>query len=266
MNPVYHVILINLAPDARSFAALSHIERREVGTEELELLLRNFCEVDPMENTSADAEIRVQVRRESYLLRTEQKKLILYDVHRRDLPAQVFSVEEVMAELDGSASATRTKSIMEARAEAGPAAGALLVPEPPPPAASRPLLLLALGATAVALLAAIVYLAGPYGDDGRPAGFVRVVSTERVELEAKLTGVYLTGNEPGQHGIVVTGPGALKLFELGTVAAPRVVYVSYQPGRMDGKLYLATDQPGGLIEILADGNLAYGGEAYQRIP
>lgn len=266
MKPLYHVILINLAPDARSFAALSHIERREVGTEELELLLRNFCEVDPMENTSADAEIRVQVRRESYLLRTEQKKLILYDVHRRDLPAQVFSVEEVMAELDGSAAATRNQSVKEARAEIESGGSTLpLLPPAPPAVASKPRLI-ALAVTAVVLLAGIVFLAGPSGRDGRPEGFVQLEPAERVGLEARLNGVYLTGNEPGQHGIVVAGPRELKLFELGAVEAPRVVYVSYQLGRMDGKLCLATDQPGGVIEMTANGNLAYCGETYQRIP
>ena len=259
---MYNVILVNLAPDARSFAALSHLERRDVGPEDLLVLLRNFCDVDPIENTTADAEIRVQVRRESYLLRTEQKKLILYDALRRDLPAQIFTVEEVMAELDGTATATRTQSIREARAEAEP----VVVPERAPSAAPSKLRLIALAATAVILLAAIITLAGPFGADGHPPGFVRVEPAERAGLEAKLTGVYLTGNEPGQHGIVVTGPGELKLFELGTVEAPRVVYVSYQLGRVDAKLCLATDQPGGLIEVLADGNLAYGGESYQRIP
>lgn len=262
---MYNVILVNLAPDARSFAALSHLERRGVGTEELVVLLRNFCETDPIENTTAEAEIRVQVRNESYLLRTEQKKLILYDTRRRDLPAQIYTVDQAMAELDGTAATGRNQSVMEARAEAAPASG-LPMPEPPPPAVSRPPLLIALGAVAVALLAAIVTLAGPFGDDDRPAGFELIDTAERAKLETGLTGVYLTGNEPGQHGIVVTGPGQLKLFELGTVEAPRVVYASFRLGRVDARLCLATDQPGGLIEVTPDGNLAYGGEAYQRIP
>lgn len=266
MSPLYHVILINLAPDARSFVALSHIERRDVATEDLRLLLQNFCGVDPVENTSADAEIRVQVRRESYLLRTEQRKLILYDVHHRDLPAQRFTLEEVMAELDGSAAATRNQSVQQVRAEYKPVGNELPVPEPAPPAVASKPRLIALVIAAVVLLAGIVFLAGPVDRDGRPEGFERLEPAERGALEAKLTGVYLTGNEPGQHGIVVTGPRELKLFELGAVEAPRVVYVAYQLGRVDGKLCLATDQPGGVIEMTANGNLAYCGETYQRIP
>ena len=263
---MYNVFLVNLAPDARSFAPMSHIERRDVGTQELVGLLRNFCEVDPVENTTADAEIRVQVRRDSYLLRTEQKKLILYDTHRRDLPAQIFSVEEVMAELDGTAAATRTQFIREARTEVEPVGSVPLVrAQTPIEVPSKPRLI-ALVAVAVILLAVILFLAAPLGNDTRPVGFIRVEPAERAGLEAKLTGVYLTGNEPGQHGIVVTGPGELKLYELEAREAPRVVYASYQLGRMDGKLSLSTDQPGGVIEVTAEGNLAYCGEAYQRIP
>jgi hypothetical protein len=264
---MYHVILINLAPDARTFVPLGHVEHRAIGAADLTALLRNFCEVDPVENTAADAEIRVQVRSESYLIRTEQTKLILYDAHRRDLPAQIFTVEQVMAELDGSAAALRTKAILAARIEAGMAETAAPVVLPPRPevVASKPRLI-ALAVVAALELAAIVILAGPFGGDERPAGFVRVDAAERTALEGRLAGVYLTGNEPGQHGIVVTGSGELKLFELGAVEAPRVVYAAYRLGRIGPLLCLATDQPGGVIEVTDDGSLLYGGEVYLRIP
>ena len=262
---MYNVILSNLAPDARSCVPLAQVERRGIGTEELVVLLRNFCEVDPVENAAADAEIRVKVRQESYLLLTEQKKLILYDAQQRELPAQIFTVEQVMAELDGTAAAQRTRTVLAHRAETGPAQVTPVLPQQAPPVARKPHLF-ALAATSAVLLAAIIYLAGPFGRGGRPEGFVGLEPAERAGWETKLTGVYLTGNEPGQHGIVVTGPGELKLFELGTVEAPRVVYASYQLGRVDAKLCLATDQPGGVIEVTAEGNLTYGGEAYQRVP
>ena len=120
--------------------------------------------------------------------------------------------------------------------------------------------------TAGLLLGAIVWLAAPFPADGAPPGFTAVESGERTGLEHSLTGVYLTGNEPGQHGIVLGGTGELKLFELGVVEAPRIIHVSYALGRVEAKLCLATDQPGGLIEVQADGNLLYSGEVYQRIP
>ena len=138
--------------------------------------------------------------------------------------------------------------------------------QPPPAAVASKPRLIALVVVAAIELAAIVFLAGPLGGDERPAEFVRVDAAERAALESRLAGVYLTGNEPGQHGIVVTGPGELKLFELGAVEAPRVVYAAYQLGRVGPLLCLATDQPGGVIEVTDDGNLTYGGETYLRIP
>lgn len=264
---MYNVSLINLTSDARAVVADAQVDLREVSPAELEGLLRNFCEIDPIENAAGDTEIRVQVRHEKYLLRTEQKKLILYDVNHRDLPAQMLAVEQAMVELDGSAAAARNQSILQARAESGlvDTGPVLPVSAPPPAPASRPRVI-ALSLAAALLLAAIIWLAAPFGAGGPPRGFVPVGSAEREQLQATLVGVYLTGSEPGQHGIVILGPGEMKLFELGSVEAPRVVYADYQLGRIDAKLCLATDQPGGVVEVAPDGNLRYGGETYQRLP
>ncbi|SDS38705.1 hypothetical protein [Opitutus sp. GAS368] len=264
---MYNVTLVNLSANARSVAGQTHIELRDVKSDALQELLRNFCEIDQIENAAGDAEIRIHVRHEKYLLRTEQKKLILYDVHQRELPGQMLSVEQAIQELDGTAAATRRESILQARAEAGPGAipGPLLPITPAPPAASKPRVI-GLLAMAIVLLAAIVWLAAPFGSDDSPPGFAPIVPEELDSVQTALLGVYMTGSEPGQHGIVVTDPGELKLFELGAEEAPRVVYAGYRLGRISPKLCLVTDQPGGVIEVTADGNLHYCGEVYQRIP
>ncbi len=264
---MYSVALVNLSPDARAVAAHAHVELRDVPPDALRALLRNFCEIDPIENALGDTEIRVNVRHEKYLLRTEQKKLILYDVYHRELPAQMLTVEQAMVELDGTAAAARSESILQARLEAGPVAppGPELPVAAPPPVASKPRVI-ALSLAAGLLLVAIIYLAAPFAAGGPPAGFVPIAASELEQAQTALIGVYLTGSEPGQHGIVVTGPGELKLFELGAVEAPRVVYAGYRLGRIGPKLCLATDQPGGVIEVTAEGNLVYCSETYLRIP
>lgn len=267
MSTPYHIFLVNLSADARAVATGTRSELRDAGADALQELLRNFCAIDPIENALGDTEIRVHVRHEKYLLRTEQGKLILYDVNQRDLPAQILTVAEALHELGGAAGAARHQAIQLARAEAGPvvAPGPELPVMAPAATARRPLVL-ALAVTAGLLSAAILWLAGPFATEGAPAGFHPLAPAEIAKLQGTLTGVYLTGSEPGQHGIVVLGPGELKLFELGSVEAPRVVYAGYRPGRIDGRLWLATDQPGGGIEVTADGNLVFCGEVYQRIP
>jgi len=188
-------------------------------------------------------------------------------VHRRELPAQSLTVEAAMRELDGTASAARQQTVQLVWAEAGPqaATGSVLSARLPTPAPNKPRVM-ALSATVCLLVAAIAWLAAPFPAGGNPPGFNPVESVELDRLHAALTGVYLTGSEPGQHGIVIMGPGEMKLFELAAVEAPRVVYAGYRPGRIGEKLCLATDQPGGVIEIAADGSLVYCGETYQRIP
>ncbi len=186
---MYHVVLINLTSDARAVAGDAQVELRDMSPAALGGLLRNFCEIDPIENAAGDTEIRVQVRHEKYLLRTEQKKLIFYDVNRRDLPAQMLGVEQVMVELDGSAAAARTQSILQARAEAGPvAAGPVLPVSAPPPAPASRSRVIALSLAAGLLLVAIIWLAAPAGDGGSPPGFVPVESAERDQLLVGVAG------------------------------------------------------------------------------
>jgi hypothetical protein len=265
---MFTLVLVNLTPDARAVAAHAHVEQRNVGSEALRGLLVNFCEIDPIENAAGDTEIRVNVRHEKYLLRTEQRKVVLYDVNQRDLPGQLLTVDQVMVELDGTAAAARQQAIQMARSlTTAPFMTETALPvSAPAPVASKPRVAV-LAAASILLLAAVIWLAVPWGrDDGIPAEFTPVTAAELDQVHASLAGVYLTGSEPGRHGIVVTGPGEMKLVELAAVEAPRVVYAAYRPGRIGDRLHLATNQPGGVIEVLADGNLQYCGETYARIP
>ena len=263
---MYNVSLVNLAADARTAAdSLVTIERPGLTGVELRTLLQAFGEIDAVENAVAAPEIRVKVRNENHLIRTGQKKFMLYDVAHRELPAHVLTLDEVMAELDGSAPAARSATVIQHQVAALEQPASLPLPASPVAQVSKPRVF-GLSAVALILLGAIVYLAMPVAKETAPAGFVPVASTELAALQDSLAGVYLTGNEPGQHGIVLTGPGELKLFVLEASDAPRVVYVSYRLGRVDSKLSLATDQPGGAIEVRADGALVYCGEVYVRIP
>ena len=135
-----------------------------------------------------------------------------------------------------------------------------------PTAAPSKLRVIAMTITVVLLLGAILYLSAPFADSDVRTGFVPVKPAERNGLARSLTGVYLTGSEPGQHGIVLGGPGELKLFELAAIEAPRVVFATYELERVGPMLCLATDQPGGMIEVPGNDTLVYCGEIYQRIP
>jgi hypothetical protein len=263
---MYNVTLVNLAADARSAAVdLERIERPDASDEDVRRWLRDFCEIDPVGNATADPEIRVQVRRESYLIHTSQKKLILYDAVNRDAPGQMLNVEQVMAELDGTAIAARTAALW-VEPPTGPDAGAVLEPVTSP-ASARPSMprVLVLAAVVCALVGAHVYLRLSSRADDTPVGFRRMAAAEAGGLRASLVGVYLTGTQPGQHGIVVAATGEVRLFELRAVDAPRLVHATGELGRVGPTLCLATDQPGGLITLPDRNTLVYCGETYKRI-
>ncbi len=258
---MYRVILINLSPDARSVMISGNEILSAVTPADLRQLLENFAAIDPIENATVETEIRVSVRHENYLLRSANARLILYDVRQRELPGQILPLENIMAELDGSAAAARTQAILQMRSEAEP------TPEPSvaPGRVRRRSMLIPL-TIIVVLLIAVNREFFPPSTSRFPANFIRATESETKHLHASLTGVYLTGNDPGDHGMVMNGSDDLKFFELGAQAAPRVVYATFVPGRIGSRVFLATDQPGGLIELRSNDVLVYCGENYRRIP
>ena len=261
---MYDVSLTNLAADAHAAAAaFGRIERPGLTEPEVKILLGSFCAIDPVENAVAAPEIRIKVRSERYLVCLGQKMLLLYDTAHREQPALVLTLEGIMAELNGSAQVARDASTRQHEVAAREAVVQSSLPAPG--AASRPRLI-ALGAAALVLLGAITYLQFGSRDVRLPATFHALQAAEVAELQPALIGVYLTGNQPGQHGIAFLTAGEFKLIELTALTAPRVVRASGQLGRVGSQLVLATDQPGGLVEISGHGTLVYCGEVYRRVP
>lgn len=263
---MYNVTLVNLAADARSAAVtLVPIEKSALSLEDLRALLQNFCDLDPVQNVVADPEIRVQGRTGRYLIRTGQKKLFLYDVLNRENPAQVLTLPELMAELDGSAAAARAIPL-EVPAQM-PGGDTLIGTATAPAAATANWKLLGgMIAAAAILLSAIVYLRLPAEGAGALPPLEPIPPAELAATRLALAGVYMTGSQPGQHGMVIRDNGDLKIFELNAQAPPSVILDTCEPGRRGPKLYLATNQPGGPIEVTDHDALVYCDEIYKRIP
>ncbi len=280
MKPTtYHVTLINLSADAQSVVEDTKLDRRGVADDEMRRLLETFCTIDPVANATTEPEVRVLVRAESYLIRTGQNKLLLYDARNHEAPGEILTVDQVMAELDGSALAAWAASIPEQTVTPEEASSPILssptaptdndsfpvpVLRPPDPPQSVPRLI-ALLALVIGLAGTIFYLRFAGLDNATPAGFNRVAATEAAELQESFAGTYLTGPQPGQHGIALTAGGEVRIFELRAVEAPRVIHATGTWGRIGPALAVATDQPGGLITAPNPETLVYCGETYRRI-
>ena len=148
-------------------------------------------------------------------------------------------------------------------AEAGLATEELAVS--PPAARLNPRRVIALAAIVSVLGGAHFWLRIPSGAEEAPAAFTRMDAAEAARVQATLEGVYMTGSQPGEHGIVLAATEEVRLFELRAVDAPLVIHAAGEWGRVGPTLSLATDQPGGLIRIPDPETLVYCGETYKRI-
>lgn len=268
---MFHVTLVNLSADARTaIDGGGPVNLGQLSSGELVALLDTFAELDAVENMKVDPEVRVQSRRDRFVIRTGQKKLFLQDARNLSEPAYVLSTSEIIAELDGSAAAKRTAPPVPLAFTPGEWAGSgeaasvtEIAPRPVVPPRPWPFALMGL----VLLLGGYVaYSHWTTAAGAAQPALAPLTTAERLAEDSSLTGVYTTGGEPGKHGIIILGDGKLKLFQVSARAAPGVVYGSYQFGRLDNKICLATDQPGGLIKVLNRDSLEFCGEVYKRVP
>lgn len=263
---MFNVTLVNLSPDARTAdAALGALKRENVPPSEVIALLEAFRGLDPLQY-DADPEIRVVALHGSFFIRTERGKLFFYDARNRAEPACELSIPEIMAELDGSAMLARTAVPFDLypAAEGRLAGQGSALQMPLPPARRRSPVVQAV-LFPLLLVAVLALRYGPGWLAAEPA-LERIAPADVDTVRRALTGVYLTGSEAGQHGIVVLESGDIRFFQLNEQVAPSVIYDVYTPGRRGAALFLQTSQPGGLIEVGGPLTLLYGGEIYQRIP
>ncbi len=268
---MFQVTLHNLSRDART--PVEGAGRVDLGTltaPALTEILAAFVAIDPVENVKADPEIRVQARRDRFVIRTGEKKLFLQDARNLSEPAYVLSVGEIIAELDGSAAARRTTPPIPFIRNTDFDRPADLIAESTPAvsvttgraAPSTPWGLVIL----VSLLAGYIVYSTWTNRGSPPPPLTALTAAERMAEDGALTGVYMTGSEPGHHGIIILGDGKLKLFQVNSLAAPSVVHGTYRLGRLDSVVCLRTDQPGGLIKVTGRESLTYCGETYAKIP
>ncbi len=266
---MFHVTVVNLTPDARHAETDDARPIGQMSADELVALLETFAEIDPVENHNADPEIRVHTRRKNLVIRTVQKKLFLHNPRDNSEPAFEASAREIIEELDGTADARRTRppiptasSVDENFGRGGTEPGLPVAPRPEPAPRSPPFLLAAL---VLVLGAYMAYSELTRPREERPPALPPLTGTELATEDARISGAYMTGIEPGQHGIFILGGGRLELFQVNARGGPSTVYGTYQLGRDKGTLHLTTDQPGGAIGVKGQDALEFCGETYERV-
>ncbi len=261
---MFRVTLVNLDPSGRTATAEAGPRYLgELGREELLALLEAFRTLDAIQNVEADPEIVIEVRGRKHVVRTGQGRLLLHDPRDSSQPSLVLTAEQIVAEVDGSAAAARSKAPFVPLAVERAAASEPVRPAPP----RRLGLRLALGTAAAGLLASPPYPAlnaqlADQAIDFTPLGD----ETALAEQRRALVGVYMTGAQPGHHGIALNEDGTLRIFLINAQSPPSSRVDAFRVGHSDGKLSLQHHQPGGLMLVTGKDTLLYAGETYRRIP
>jgi cobyrinic acid a,c-diamide synthase len=236
-----------------------------LSSDEVRELLEQFRALDPLQNAEADPEVHLEVRRHKHVVRTGQGRLFLYDPRNSLDPALVLTAEEIIAELDGSAAAARTRAPFMSPAlpeELAPVASA---PRPVSPLRPHPRAVLAGASLCLAGYLAYAQFSAEWA--APVVAFEPLTDASQIEAHrASLEGVYMTGAQPGHHGIALAADGTMKLFQLNPQGPPSLIQDTYRVGRTDGTLSVRGGQPGGVIRVSGSTALVFCGETYQRVP
>jgi hypothetical protein len=258
--------LINLDDQARRASPeLGRTTLGELQPDSVQALLERFQSIDPIENVEADPEIILEYRQRRQIVRTGQGRLQLYDPRNLLEPALQLSPAEIIAELDGSAAAARSRAVTAA-AEIAEAARAEEPLIPPPVPALNPAWRLTLITTAAVLAAYLVFSLQPW-TSGQPETHFEPIATEQEAtlIREEIAGVYMTGNQPGSHGISLSPDGAMKIFQLNAEGVPSLIQDSYEVGRVRGILGVRAGQGGEPMMQTGRHTLSFFGESYQRL-
>ncbi|MCX6953393.1 MAG: hypothetical protein NTV51_14675 [Verrucomicrobia bacterium] len=238
----------------------------ELAAHEVVVLLDRFCQLDPAENARAEPEIVFESRRSKYVVRTGMGQLHVYDPRRPLEPALVLTALQLLAELDGTAAAARTRPPFPLADDPQPEPTLPFV-QPKPVSALRVWHRVTLSAATILLTGYLVYTPRSAASPGPAEAFEPIAHEPEAETtRSAMAGVYMTGSQAGHHGIALAADGTMKLFQLNAQSTPSLIRDTFRVGRIDGKIAVLGHQPGGAMRLTDPTTLTFCGETYRRIP
>lgn len=258
--------LLNLDPTAaRASSTLGPRHLGELHSDEVLGLLQRFSALDPIENVEAEPEIVLEVRRSKHIVRTGQGRLFFCDPRNVLEQTLVLTPAEIIAEMDGSAAALRTR--VPFTDGAAPTEDVILPDLPKPASALRPAHRVTLGAAAFFLAGYLLYPALTT-ETGAPAPTFEAIDdpAQAAAHRAQVAGVYLTGPGPGHYGIALAADGTLKLFQFNAEGPPGLIQDTFHVGQVDGTFAVQGNQQTEAMRMTTANTLTYYGNTYRRIP
>ncbi len=246
---MYRVTTSHLGPDARRVNPASEdLDRGELSSAELTILLDAFIEIDPAENEEHDPHVVVAGRGAKLIIRTSRGRLQVYDVRDHAAPAVELSVAKIIERLD----LVETAAPFARQEE-----------EQPPPTAPHRGIAFAMLTLGLILNGYILYSVF-YVESVNKKVEVKLL-TDADEVRAKetaLAGVYATGPKTGDRVIEIDPTGQVRFYEMGAKGPINDSKDTYRIGRHDGLLCLTTVDSG-VVDLVGD-TLVYYKDVYQR--
>jgi hypothetical protein len=246
---MYRVTTSHLGPDARrTKAASENMDRGDLSSAELAVLLDAFVDIDPADNEEHDPHIVIVGRGAKLIVRTSRGRLQVYDVRDHAAPALEMSVAGILQRLDKTIETTSPFAVEE--------------PQPPPRAPHRGIAF-AMLIVGLALNGYILYSVFYVESVNKKVEVVLLTdATEIKSKEDTLAGTYATGAKTGDRVIEIDALGNARFYEIGAKGPINDSKDTYRVGRHDGILCLNTDESG-VVDLVGE-TLVYYRDVYQR--
>ena len=243
----FQVLTVGLSPDVkRVHPAFGKIDRGEVSRPQLLTGLELYRQLEPDWAASA-SHFAIQSDTGRFIVRASGKQLLLTEETTPPTPPVAASAEQIMARLE------KQQEI------------SVVPPRAPPEPVWRSLVTLGLICGGVALMVYAlrpILLPSPAG----PATECALVTdpTEAKNRQDALTGIFATGQRPGDRLLTVSAQGHVVFAELGPRQSLGSGADSFRIGRRDKRTCLITTRSG-TIEALDANTLLYYSDTYRRV-
>lgn len=248
---MFKVSTIYLDAEARH-ADIQHgtVNRGQLGEPELIKLLENFRAIEAVETIDTDPQIVVSGHGCKLTIRTNRKRLFVYNAENMNEAAIEMSSAEIWRRL----------SKVEPAPTAAEADQFYLADAP-----SRIGLAYVLFAAAVLINVYTVYSlfsGGPTVDDKSDITLVHDAH-EASRQQQLVAGTYATGRERGDRILIIRADGSLQNSEIGAPGNPPPKTGTYHVGMRDQKLCLSVDG-GSVIDVIDHDTVMYYRDTYKR--
>lgn len=247
---------IYLDPDVRH-AGLQHgsVGRGEMDAAAVIALLEKFSSIDAMEMLDLDPQVIAAGRDSKLIIRTNRKKLFVYNAQNMNEAAIEMTPAEIVQKLDHGKPAPAMEGSEQAALTAAPP------PQPANPAVGYALLAFAL----------LINVYTVYSMFSKPAQIDDksdvVYATDAIEIarqERAVAGTYATGHTAGNRILVVGGDGSLQYSEIGAPGNPPPWTGTYRVGSRNQILCLSVDGAS-IVDVIDPNTLVYYRDTFHRI-